>query len=111
MAIAHFIFITYFGDPEIVRGLIDEKDINHRIFSLGVSQGETLGLGRDIARPDKTDWREKELLIDPWGEPYWIEVSEDANTFRVIVRSGGPDRRLGTSDDVQYIDESEALSF
>jgi hypothetical protein len=38
----------------------------------------------------------KEDLIDPWGEPFEYEYSEK----KYIIRSSGPDRKMGTEDDI-----------
>jgi hypothetical protein len=40
----------------------------------------------------------KEDLIDPWGEPYGCEVGGPEDSC--IVWSSGPDRKLGTADDI-----------
>ena len=34
--------------------------------------------------------------VDPWGEPYYLEMTRQ----HVIVGSPGPDRALGTEDDL-----------
>jgi hypothetical protein len=39
----------------------------------------------------------KEDLIDPWGEPFAYERSENGRKY--ILRSSGPDRIMGTADD------------
>ncbi len=36
------------------------------------------------------------LFKDPWGAPYAIQCSDEA----ISVRSAGPDRKLGTADDI-----------
>ena len=40
----------------------------------------------------------KEGLVDPWGEPIGYEYSERGDGF--VVWSTGPDKKLGTADDV-----------
>ena len=35
--------------------------------------------------------------VDPWGEPYYLEMTRQ----HVIVGSPGPDRALGTEDDIR----------
>jgi hypothetical protein len=35
--------------------------------------------------------------LDPWGEPYYLEMTRQ----HVIVGSAGPDRAIGTADDIR----------
>lgn len=42
--------------------------------------------------------RQDNLLLDPWGSAYQLEVSERG----FAIRSAGPDSKMGTSDDSRY---------
>ncbi len=40
----------------------------------------------------------RELATDPWGNDYRLEYGEDGRTVRVL--SAGPDKKIGTKDDL-----------
>ena len=67
-------------NAEIMRALMGG---NPRQATLGPPEGESLN--------------DKGELVDPWGTPYFFhQLSRD----RMEVRSAGPDKVMGTADDV-----------
>src|SRR5262245_1749413 len=38
---------------------------------------------------------------DPWGQPYQYRCPGEKNTDSVDIWSGGPDKKLGTGDDIK----------
>lgn len=104
--ISDVVFRITEGQPEAIREILRDDGGNRRVFRLAAARMDEDYIGYVAGRYQNVEWREKELMIDPWGEPYRLEIREDARSFHVVVRSGGPDRRLGTSDDVQYVGPS-----
>lgn len=41
-----------------------------------------------------------EDMLDPWGQPYWIEVTREGGSTRFVVLSAGPDGECDTEDDM-----------
>jgi general secretion pathway protein G len=45
----------------------------------------------------------KSLSIDPWQQPYRLEVNDAAGTIKIF--SAGPDKTFGTKDDITVEDQ------
>jgi hypothetical protein len=63
---------------------VDEAEVRRALADAGVPVWE---------------WR------DPWGSPYALHVAPDGTNMVVGLRSPGPDRRLGTADDIDITTE------
>lgn len=71
-----------------------QGEINDDAYRLGscLKARKTTDIG------DCVSGAEPELANDPWGSPYWVEETDGM----LLLRSSGPDRERGTSDDFTY---------
>jgi hypothetical protein len=63
---------------------------------------ERLPIGLEDLTRKTRDWPEgfmPEIPLDSWGEPYYFEVLKGESP-RYLLLSKGPDKALGTEDDV-----------
>ena len=80
-------------DP-VPRISIQMSMINTAIISYEAQEGK-LPASLDVL-VQKRYYLEKEYLTDPWGEP----IGYEHNGGEYIIWSSGPDRKMGTADDI-----------
>jgi len=67
----------------------------------------TAEIGDAIKNLDKnsvtTLWHDTDgNIVDPWGTPFFFTFDATKPNSRITATSAGPDRKLGTPDDVSY---------
>jgi general secretion pathway protein G len=82
-------------------------DNANRLYQFGVGQypSELADLrSMPAGVPDPSKWAgpylERDIPVDPWGQPYMYNASGGHNQDKPDVWSMGPDRQDGTEDDI-----------
>jgi hypothetical protein len=103
--ISNLVFEIYLEDPEEVIGMRRGIEDNHRLFNTLIAMDKLEEIEYIIDSRRMAEWHKKGLAIDPWGNPFAIEVIEvakDDKCLKVCIVSNGPDGCAGTSDDVRF---------
>ncbi len=73
-------------DAKVFRAQLEIQRLQSEVMQHQTMRGEWPRSWRDIKRSGR----------DPWGEEYVLEIVDE----KPVVSSSGPDRELGTDDDV-----------
>lgn len=94
-------------EARLAMGAIEQSLQMYRVHN---HQYPTTDQGLDALQKDpggQQNWRgpyiDDQKLIDPWGQKFQYE--SDGRKF--TITSGGPDRQIGTEDDVRYPEEKK----
>ena len=103
-AISVIIFEIYFLDSDFKKNLNGDAHLNSVIFNKIRSMDKFDAVEYIIGPSRKSEWIQRELLIDPWGHPYVVRVNclEAAGSLKITIHSKGKDETFNTVNDIYF---------